>query len=168
MRGGLLNRVKPAVHTRWPDSSNAGLAPGRLGHGRCVGISLQGGQLAVDRFIAAPSETVWNLLVDLEAWPKWGATVTAARLDEGDVLTLGVTGLVWTPVGIPLPFTIDEFVPGRSWGWRVAGVPATRHGVDPEGDGCRVWMTGPLWAPAYVPVLALALARIDEMARDAN
>jgi hypothetical protein len=45
-------------------------------------------------------------------------------------------------------------------------VSATRHGVDPVGDGCRLWMTAPLWAPAYLPVLAVALARIDEMARE--
>ncbi|WP_372481239.1 SRPBCC family protein [Mycolicibacterium lacusdiani] len=131
-----------------------------------MGIKLQGTSIEIDRQIAAPSDAVWDVLTDLDAWPQWGLTVTAAQLDEGDVLTLGVTGLVWTPVGVPLPFTIDEFVPGRSWGWRVAGVSATRHGVDPSGDGCRLWMTAPLWAPAYLPVLAVALARIDEMARE--
>ncbi|BBY27378.1 SRPBCC family protein [Mycolicibacterium sediminis] len=129
-----------------------------------MGISLKGTNIAVDRVIAAPSQTVWDIMTDLEAWPKWGATVSAAQLDEGDLLTLGSTGLVWTPVGVPLKFTIDGFVPGRSWSWRVAGVPATKHGVDPEGDGCRAWMTAPLWAPAYLPVLANALSRIDAMA----
>ena len=131
-----------------------------------MGIKLQGTSIEIDRLVAAPSEAVWDVLTDLDAWPQWGLTVTAAQLDGGDVLTLGVTGLVWTPVGVPLPFTIDEFVPGRSLGWRVAGVSATRHGVDPYGDGCRLWMTAPLWAPAYLPVLAVALARIDEMARE--
>jgi hypothetical protein len=72
---------------------------------------------------------------------------------------------VWTPVGIPLPFTITGFDAGRAWAWRVAGIPATRHGVDPHGDGCRVWMSAPLWAPVYLPVLAIALRRIDRMAR---
>ena len=131
-----------------------------------MGIKLQGTSIEIDRQVAAPSDAVWDVLTDLDAWPQWGLTVTAAQLDEGDVLTLGVTGLVWTPVGVPLPFTIDEFVPGRSWGWRVAGVFATRHGVDPVDDGCRLWMTTPLWAPAYLPVLAVALGRIDEMARE--
>lgn len=118
---------------------------------------------AVHRRIAAPSDEVWQILVDLDYWPRWGPTVSGAEID-GDLLTLGTTGRVWTPVGIPLPFTITEFVPGVRWAWRVAGVDATKHGVDPDGDGCRVWMSAPWWAPAYLPVLAIALRRIDQLA----
>lgn len=117
----------------------------------------------VSRRIAAPSDEVWRILVDLDYWPRWGPTVSRAEID-GDLLTLGTTGKVWTPVGIPLPFTITEFVPGVRWAWRVAGVEATKHGVDPDGDGCRVWMSAPWWAPAYLPVLAIALRRIDQLA----
>jgi uncharacterized protein YndB with AHSA1/START domain len=116
----------------------------------------------VSRRIQTPVDAVWQLLVDLEDWPRWGPTVQRAELDGG-VLTLGTKGRVWTPVGLPRPFEITEFVPGRSWAWQVAGVPATRHGVDPEGDGCRAWMSAPLWAPAYLPVLAIALQRIEAM-----
>jgi hypothetical protein len=36
--------------------------------------------------------------------------------------------------------------------------------VDPDGDGCRAWMSAPVWAPAYLPVLGIALRRIDRMA----
>ncbi|MCW2589677.1 MAG: hypothetical protein JWQ86_2104 [Mycobacterium sp.] len=117
----------------------------------------------VSRRIQTTADAVWQLLVDLDDWPRWGPTVQRAELDGG-VLTLGTKGRVWTPVGLPLPFEITEFVPGRSWAWQVAGVPATRHGVDPEDDGCRAWMSAPLWAPAYLPVLAIALQRIEAMA----
>lgn len=118
--------------------------------------------------IAAPSEVVWDLLTSLDDWPRWGLTVRRAELDLGDVLTLGVTGRVWTPVGVALAFEITEFVPGRSWAWNVAGIPATRHGVDPDGDGCRAWMSAPMWAPGYVPVLAVALRRIERLALSAS
>lgn len=117
----------------------------------------------LSRPVEAPVDAVWDLLVDLDAWPRWGPTVAAAELD-GELLTLGATGRVWTPVGVPLPFAITEFVPGVRWAWSVAGVPATKHGADPEGDGSRVWMSAPLWAPAYLPVLAIALRRIEAMA----
>ena len=118
----------------------------------------------VSRRPLASPEAAWKILTDLDAWPKWGPSVVGAEVDGG-LLTLGVKGRVWTPVGLPLPFEITEFVPGRSWGWKVAGVPATRHGVDPDGEGSRVWMSAPGWAPGYLPVLAVALRRIDVIAR---
>ncbi|PRC50851.1 polyketide cyclase, partial [Mycobacterium sp. ITM-2017-0098] len=77
---------------------------------------------------------------------------------------VGATGRVWTPVGVPLPFVISELDPGRTWAWTVAGVPATRHPVSRGSTPCRVWMSAPFWAPAYLPVLAIALRRIGEMA----
>jgi len=117
----------------------------------------------VSRRIAAPAEDVWRLLVDPEVWPRWGPTVVAAQIDGG-FLRHGATGRVWTPVGVPLPFTITDFEPGRRWSWRVAGVPATGHGVEGDGAACRAWMGAPLWAPAYLPVLQIALKRIEEMA----
>ncbi|BBY80953.1 MULTISPECIES: SRPBCC family protein [Mycolicibacterium] len=117
----------------------------------------------VSRDIPAPADTVWQILVDLDAWPRWGPTVSGAALD-GPGFELGATGRVWTPVGVPLPFTISDLDPGRMWGWRVAGVPATRHGVEPGDQRCRAWMSAPLWAPAYLPVLAEALRRIERLA----
>jgi hypothetical protein len=65
-----------------------------------------------------------------------------------------------------LPFEITEYVEGRSWAWRVAGVPATRHEVIPTDTGCRISFGVPLWAPAYLGVMAIALPRIAELAGD--
>lgn len=116
------------------------------------------------RHIDAAPATVWQILTDLDAWPVWGPTVAGAQMkDDGPVL-LGAHGRIWTPVGVPLPFEIDTFEPGRRWGWKVAGVPATHHGVESDGEGCRAWMSAPLWAPAYLPVLAIALRRIEGLA----
>ena len=120
--------------------------------------------LTVSRYIDAPAEAVWKVLVDLDAWPRWGPSVSGADLD-GDELILGATGHVRTAVGVVLPFTITEFEAGRRWAWTVAGIPATTHTVEPVGDGCRASMAAPWWAPAYLPVLAIALAGIDRMAR---
>ena len=118
----------------------------------------------VDRHVDAPTAAVWRLLVDLDAWPEWGPTVHRAALEDAEELEGGVRGRVWTPVGLSLPFTITEFVPGRRWAWTVAGVPATAHEVRPDGRGCRVRFEVPWWASAYLPVCAVALGRIAEMA----
>ncbi|OBF04415.1 polyketide cyclase [Mycobacterium sp. ACS4054] len=117
-----------------------------------------------DRAIAAPPSAVWELLVDLDAWPKWGPSIRGARLDEPHTeLGLHATGTVRTPLLLEVPFVITEFEPGRSWAWKVAGVPATRHWVEPMGDGARVGMAVPWWSAPYVTVCSIALRRIDAM-----
>jgi Polyketide cyclase / dehydrase and lipid transport len=118
--------------------------------------------LAVDRFIAAPPSVVWNVLVDLDVWPQWGPTVSAARLDPPHTrLELGVTGTVRTSLGFAAPFTVTEFETGRHWAWKVAGIPATHHRVEPAEGGTRASMAAPFWAAAYLSVCAIALRRID-------
>ncbi|MEU0497248.1 SRPBCC family protein [Mycobacterium sp. NPDC006124] len=121
--------------------------------------------LTTARTIAAPAESAWRLLTDLSQWSRWGPTVRGAQLDDPGPLRLGSRGKVWTPIGVPLPFEITEFDDGRAWAWRVAGVSATRHVVTDHADGCRVSFGVPSWAPAYLPVCALALKRIEELAR---
>jgi Polyketide cyclase / dehydrase and lipid transport len=121
--------------------------------------------LSVDRFIAAPPSVVWNLLVDLDAWPEWGPTVSSAWLDAPHTrLESNVTGTVRTAFGVAVPFTVTEFEPGRHWAWRVAGVPATHHRVEPAGSGARASMSVPWWAAGYLTVCAIALRRIDYIA----
>jgi len=123
--------------------------------------------LAVDKLIAAPSSAAWNILVDLDAWPKWGPTVSGARLDSPHTeLALHATGTVQTALGFAVPFVVTEFEPGRHWAWTVAGVPATHHRVEPVGNRVRVSMAVPWWATAYLAVCSIALGRIDAMLRD--
>jgi hypothetical protein len=123
--------------------------------------------LAVDKLIAASPAAAWKVLTDLDAWPVWGPTVSGGSLDPPHTeLALGVTGRVRTAVGVALPFLITEFEPGRHWAWKVGGVPATHHRVEPLGDHSRVSMAVPWWAAAYLPVCAVALARIESMLAD--
>jgi uncharacterized protein YndB with AHSA1/START domain len=120
--------------------------------------------LAVDRLIAAPPAAAWNVLVDLDAWPQWGPTVRGAQLDPPHAeLSSGATGVVRTAVGLEVPFVITEFEPGRHWAWKVAGIPATHHGVEPVGRHARVRIGVPWWAPGYLAVCSIALRRIDTM-----
>jgi hypothetical protein len=120
------------------------------------------------RTVDVPASAVWDLLVDLDAWPTWGPTVTAARLDDGGrTLTRGAHGAVRTPLGLWLPFEVTELVETPAfahWSWSVAGVPATTHRVRQEGRGCVVELGAPWWAPAYLPVLELGTRRLADLA----
>ncbi len=120
--------------------------------------------LAVDKLIAAPSSAVWQVLVDLDAWPTWGPTISGARLDPPHTeLGLHATGSVRTSLGFSLPFVVTEFEAGRHWAWKVGGVPATHHRVQPVGDHTRAAIAVPLWAVPYLTVCAIGLRRIDGM-----
>jgi uncharacterized protein YndB with AHSA1/START domain len=118
--------------------------------------------LSVSRTVNVAPETVWDLLVDLDAWPRWGPTVAGATID-GE-LGVGTRGTVRTAVGVSLPFEVTRFDSGRCWAWKVAGVPATEHTVEPAPGGCTVTFGVPWWAPGYLAVCALALRRLDRLA----
>ena len=121
--------------------------------------------------VEAPSDLAWHELIELGNWPHWGPTVRAARLEDGGArLFAGATGSVQTPLGLWVPFRIDHWEdvgPRRSWSWRVAGVHATEHSVSSQGTArCRVEMSVPWLAPAYLGVVALALTRIRRRVED--
>lgn len=128
-------------------------------------LNLRRGMPTVELAMAAPPGSAWEVITDLDAWPVWGPTVAGAQLDSSGPFALGSRGKVYTPVGMPLPFEITEFVDGSVWGWKVAGVPATRHEVIPDGRGCVVSFGVPIWAPAYLSIMAVALPRIEKLAR---
>lgn len=131
-----------------------------------MGIAPRRGALSIGREVEAPAENAWRLLVDVARWPQWGPSVRRAVLADGATeLALGVRGTVWTAVGMPLPFVITAFESGRRWDWAVAGVPATGHRVQAAPDGCRVIFDVPWWAAPYLTVCAVALARIEMLAK---
>lgn len=121
-------------------------------------------RLWVTADIDAPAERLWDLLTDLDAWPRWGPSVRAATIDA-PALACGARGRVTTAVGVEVPFEVTRYEPGRHWAWRVAGVPATDHVVEPLGaDRCRVGFGVPWPAAAYLAVCRAALSRLENMA----
>lgn len=148
-RGGYAGRGNHAERERPVRPHDGGVLP----------------QLYVSRTVAASQDVVWRLLVEVDAWPQWGPTVREVRLDHsGGRIRAGSTGMVVPPIGVPLPFTVVDFVDGRRWAWRVAGVPATSHHVEEVGRGTRVSFGVPMWAPAYLAVCEIALRRLERLA----
>ncbi len=121
-------------------------------------------KLWTHREIDAPAEVLWRLLTDPQEWSDWGPSVRGVDL-HAEKLERGVTGTVTTIVGLELGFEVTEYVDGVSWAWKVSGVPATHHTVEPLGaNRCRVGFGVP-WAVApYLAVCGVALRRLDTMA----
>jgi hypothetical protein len=115
--------------------------------------------------IGAPAAAVWDLLVDLDAWPRWGPSVRGASV-QGGALAAGARGTVVTALGVSLPFEVTTFEPGVRWAWKVGGITATDHRVEALGpDRCRVSF-GVGWPAApYLAVCRVALGRLGRLAR---
>jgi uncharacterized protein YndB with AHSA1/START domain len=116
--------------------------------------------------ISAEPELVWRLLTEFEHWPTWGPSVRAVESDA-PVVAPGVKGRVQTPLRFWVPFEITEVTPGRSWSWKVAGIPATGHEIrEVATDGCRVtFSVSPLLMP-YLLILRIGLRRLKRLAED--
>ena len=120
--------------------------------------------LTEQRDIDAPACVAWRLLIDTRQWPNWGPSVRAVDV-PARCIGPGTRGRVQTAAGLWLPFEITDWQPDRYWDWRISGIPATGHAVEPTGPNrCRVRFMIPRWAPFYRPVCRRALRRIAALA----
>ncbi|KPJ80461.1 MAG: hypothetical protein AMJ58_08550 [Gammaproteobacteria bacterium SG8_30] len=114
--------------------------------------------------VAAPASVAWSLLTDTQTWPRWGPSVRGVDTPSR-FIGAGVRGRVQTAIGLWLPFEVDDWEPGAYWHWRVGGVAATGHRVNPlDATSCEVVLTMPAWAPFYRPVCRVAIDRIARLA----
>ncbi len=119
--------------------------------------------LRITRTLEYPADEVWNVLIDTEAWPAWGPSVTAVRAPNR-YLRGGDRGHIRTVLGAWLPFEVSEFDRGHYWRWRVAGIPATGHRVEELTEAqCRLVFEVPVLAAPYAAVCALATRRIERV-----
>jgi hypothetical protein len=109
---------------------------------------------------------VWDLLVDPDAWPRWGPSIRRATV-EGGTLAAGARGTVVTAVGVALRFEVTTLEPGVRWAWKVGGIDATDHRVEALGpDRCRAGIGVPWPAAPYLAICRVALARLARLATD--
>jgi uncharacterized protein YndB with AHSA1/START domain len=124
---------------------------------------IQGDMLRVSHRIAAPAERVWDVLTDPVCWPRWGPSVSAVEVSDRPIRS-GSRGRIQTSARVWLPFEVTALSEGRYWRWRVAGVPATGHRVEPlDEHRSRLTFEVPWLAAPYGLVCALAARRIASL-----
>ena len=101
--------------------------------------------------IAAPPETVWRIVRDVERWHEWTPSITSVELLDGGGLVLGARARVLQPKLMPAVFRVTALEEGRRFIWvtRHPGIVATAdHLVEPLAGGSRATLAlrfdGPL------------------------
>ena len=91
--------------------------------------------------ISAPPERVWDVVVDVEAWPARIPTVDRVeRLDDGP-LAVGAKTRLAQPKLPEAVWTVTELTPGSAFTWTSTspGVRVTAsHLVEPAPEGSRL------------------------------
>jgi len=105
--------------------------------------------IAID--IDAPVARVWEVMIDVERWHEWTASITSIRKLEDGPLSIGSRARVVQPKLLPAVWKVTRIEPGRHFTWESRG-PGMRviglHSVEPKGQGSRatlaVQFEGPL------------------------
>ena len=88
--------------------------------------------------IAAPPAEVWQVTLDVDRWPGWAPTVTAARRLDAGPFRVGSQARIKQPGQPEATWTVTELVEGRRFTWETARwglrMYAT-HEIAPDGDG---------------------------------
>jgi hypothetical protein len=113
--------------------------------------------------VNAAAEEVWQILVDTSRWVEWGPSIRGVESTDRFLTALS-SGRVRTLLGFSVPFAVTRFEPGRTWSWRVFGIPATTHTVESLGaNRSRLLFGVPLIAFPYLLVCHVAMKRIDAL-----
>lgn len=107
------------------------------------------------RHIAASTQPVWDVMIDVARWPEWTPTIESVeRLDAGP-LRIGSRTKVRQPKLPQALWEVTEVVDGQAFTWEAKGPgmkTIARHQVVPDTTGSKVTLsieqTGPMGAVA--------------------
>ena len=131
--------------------------------------------------VNAPVQRVWDVTVDLAAWPSWNPTVSTVEVLDAPPLRPGLRARLKQPGNRPAMWTVTRVVEGEIYEWetRAIGMVVTAlHRFEPTSNGTHVILsidvdgpTTPLlgWIVArvsrkFLPMEAAALKRVCESA----
>jgi hypothetical protein len=114
------------------------------------------------------ADAAWERYARPATWPTWSPQIRRVECAH-DRLAAGVTGRVIGPLGVAVPFVVDDWNDAaRRWTWTVPVGPVELrldHGVDGGDDGSSTYVRvhGP--APIVLPYLPLARWALHRLLR---
>ena len=119
--------------------------------------------LEISSIIGASSDEVWELLTDTLTWVDWGPSISEVQ-SSNRYIKKGSHGRIKTSLSFWVPFQVTDLDAGSQWSWRIYGIRATGHRIEPLHEGnCRLIFQVPIWAAPYLLVCKLALDRIAQL-----
>jgi uncharacterized protein YndB with AHSA1/START domain len=108
--------------------------------------------------IKASRERVWQVTIDVEAWPKWSPVMERIRREDSGDFKLGSTALIKQKQMPETRWTVTEINPGNQFTWqaRSMGIDmVATHSIVPgdnavtsllriEMEGLLITLLGPL------------------------
>jgi uncharacterized protein YndB with AHSA1/START domain len=114
-------------------------------------------------YIDAPAEQVWNVTKDVDQWPKWNPSITAAkRLDDGPFGS-GSVARIKQPLQPESEWTITEYINEDSFTWitrRTGLLMVATHHIRQQDSGTLNTLTlqaSGIQALLLWPVLRIAI-----------
>ena len=117
--------------------------------------------------VSARPEVVWEVLADVEGWPRWTPTIRTVRALDASKLGLGQRFALRQPFQRERIWYVTTFKDGRSFIWETDGPHGFEAGhiVDGSGESCYVtaWLRPKgairlVW-PLLKPLFEYALSR---------
>lgn len=120
--------------------------------------------IVTSKIVNASAEAVWRILTDTAQWVHWGPSIRGVQCSERHIKQ-GSRGRAQTALGFWVSFEVTDYVHERYWSWRVSGIRATGHRIEPLADDmCRLAFEVPVFAMPYVALCAIAVRRISWIA----
>ncbi|GAA0699148.1 SRPBCC family protein [Kitasatospora atroaurantiaca] len=113
--------------------------------------------------VAAAPDRVWEVLADIEGWPRWTVSMTSVRLLSGGPVAVGSEAEVRQPKLTSAVWRVTELEPGRSFEWRCENPGFTTigtHRIEPLGEDRSRVVLGLQQKGFLAPLLALAYGKL--------
>ena len=121
-------------------------------------------QLKIQIDISAPTTRVWAVMIDVERWREWTASIENITLLDHAPLSVGSKVRIRQPRFPPVVWRVTRLEPGRLFAWesRSPGVTVTgTHSVVAVGVGSRATLQLDYAGP-FGSILASLTRKISE------